>query len=116
MGFFDPAIEVIDPELPGGEPIRGREALALALAPMLDSWETIAVKDYEFITVGDRVLAMTHVSGHGTGTRGEMEVEFRDAHIMTFKDGLVVRWRLYQDRAEALADAGFDPELGGRET
>lgn len=116
LRFFDEDIELYDPDLPGGEPIRGRAALTQALAPMLDSWESIAVRDYEFIPAGDRVVAMVHTTGQGSGLRGEMEVEFRDAHTMTFRDGKVVYWRLYQDRREALADAGLDPGLADRQS
>jgi hypothetical protein len=38
-----------------------------------------------------------------------MEVEIRDAHVMTFKDGKVTYWRLYVDQNEALTDAGLEP-------
>ena len=30
---------------------------------------------------------------------------------MTFRDGKIVYWRLYLNRAEALRDAGLDPDL-----
>ena len=30
---------------------------------------------------------------------------------MTFRDGKIVCWRLYLDRAESLGDAGLDPDL-----
>ncbi len=49
----------------------------------------------------------THTYLRGTG--GDPEVEVRDAHTMTFRDGKVVYWRLYMDRNEALSDAGLDP-------
>ena len=39
------------------------------------------------------------------------DVEQRDAHTITFRDGKIAYWRLYLDQGEALADAGLDPEL-----
>ncbi|MDP9189660.1 MAG: nuclear transport factor 2 family protein [Actinomycetota bacterium] len=113
LEYFAEDVEFYDPDLLGGEPIRGREALSQALAPMLDSWESIAVKDFEFVPTGDRVVAMVHVRGLGVGRLGEMEVEMRDAHIMTFREGKVSYWRLYLDRREALADAGLAPDVAG---
>ena len=45
------------------------------------------------------------------GERVDLEVETRDAHTFTFRDGKIAYWRLYLDQAEALTDAGLDPEL-----
>ena len=47
--------------------------------------------------------------------RGDLEVELRDAHMITFRDGKIAYWRLYLDQAEALADAGLDPALASAE-
>lgn len=110
-GYFHEDIEVHDPDLLGGRPIRGHEDLRQALAPMLDSWESLSVKDFDVHPAGDRVVALIHLSATGKGTQGEMEVEMRDAHTMTFREGKVAFWRLYLDQREALTDAGLDPGL-----
>lgn len=112
LEHFAEDVEFYDPDMPG-EPIRGRDSLAALLNPMIDSWDSLAVSDFEFVPAGDRVVALVETRGRGEGTRGEMEVQMRDAHTMTFRDGKVTYWRLYVDRREALADAGLDPELGG---
>ena len=57
------------------------------------------------------MVALIHTAGHGVGRYGEMNIEQRDAHVMTFRDGKITYWRLYLDQAEALADAGLDPSL-----
>jgi ketosteroid isomerase-like protein len=54
-------------------------------------------------------VALLHT--RGTGERDDLVVETRDAHTITFRDGKVAYWRLYLDQAEALSDAGLDPEL-----
>ncbi|MFL5907980.1 MAG: nuclear transport factor 2 family protein [Solirubrobacterales bacterium] len=108
MPYFSDDIEVFDPDLPE-RTYRGREAVVRLIQQLLDGAERTTVRDYELLPAGDRVVALTHVYARGEG--GAPEVEFRSAHTLTFRDGKVVHWRLYLDRAEALADAGLDPEL-----
>jgi ketosteroid isomerase-like protein len=59
-----------------------------------------------FRAVGsDRVLVF--IRAHGTGTGSGVEVEARGAHLITMRDGRVVRTESYTDRAKALAAAGL---------
>jgi ketosteroid isomerase-like protein len=108
LPYFADDIEIYDPDLPEGT-YRGREAVLQILAQLLGGAELTTVRDYELLPAGDRVVALTHIYTRGLG--GAPEVEFRGAHTLTFRDGKVVYWRLYFDRAEALADAGLNPEL-----
>jgi limonene-1,2-epoxide hydrolase len=108
MRYFDEEIEVYDPDLPGNGTIRGHEEVRRTIGQMVDSFDQMTVRDFEFVPAGDRVVGLIHTTGRGEGRRGQMEVQIRDAHTMTFRDGKVVYWRLYLDRAEALADAGLN--------
>jgi limonene-1,2-epoxide hydrolase len=108
MRYFDEEIEVYDPDLPGNGTIRGHDEVRRTIGGMIDAFDQMKVRDFEFVPAGDRVVGLIHTAGRGEGRRGEMEVQIRDAHTMTFRDGKVVYWRLYLDRAEALADAGLD--------
>jgi ketosteroid isomerase-like protein len=54
---------------------------------------------------GERVLAFVRVSATGRGS-GE-PVEIRAAHEFTIRDALVVRFKVFADRAEALGAAGL---------
>jgi ketosteroid isomerase-like protein len=76
---------------------------------MLMGSEQTEIRDYELLPAGDRVVALIRTYFRGDG--GGPEVEVRDAHTMTFRDGKIVYWRLYVDRTEALTDAGLDPAL-----
>jgi ketosteroid isomerase-like protein len=59
-----------------------------------------------FRAVGsDRVLVF--IRARGTGTGSGIEVEVRGAHLITMRDGRVVRAESYTDRAKALAAAGL---------
>jgi len=109
LPFFSEDVEVYDPDLPGDGSFRGRSALRALLELFLSGAEQTQVRGYELLPAGDRVVALTRVYSRGEG--GNPEVEVRDAHTMTFRDGKIVYWRLYLDRREALADAGLDPEL-----
>ena len=106
LEFFADDVEIYDPDLPGG-PVRGREALRGVLEMMLSGNEATHVRVFDAIPVGDRVIGLTHTYARGEG--GAPEVEVRDAHVMTFRDGKITYWRLYVDRNEALTDVGLDP-------
>jgi ketosteroid isomerase-like protein len=107
LEFFAEDVEIYDPDLPGDGIVRGREQVREVMQLMLSGTEASHVREFEVIPSGDRVVALTHTYLRGEG--GAPEVEVRDAHTMTFRDGKVVYWRLYVDRNEALADAGLDP-------
>ena len=107
--FFDEDVEVYDPDLPEGTRIRGHDAVLRTFGEMLDAFEEMKVEDFEAIPAGDRVVALIHTAGYGQGRYGEVDLEQRDAHVMTFRNGKITYWRLYMDQAEALADAGLDP-------
>jgi ketosteroid isomerase-like protein len=109
LPYYDDDCEVYDPDLPGDRTYRGKEALRSLLNLMLMGAEQTEIRDYELLSAGDRVVALIRTYFRGDG--GGPEVEVRDAHTMTFRDGKIVYWRLYIDRAEALTDAGLDPEL-----
>jgi ketosteroid isomerase-like protein len=108
LPYYAEDCEFYDPDLPS-RPHRGKEALRSFLDLMLMGSEETEIRDYELLPAGDRVVALTRTYFRGDG--GGPEVELRDAHTMTFRDGKIVYWRLYIDRVEALTDAGLDPEL-----
>ena len=82
---------------------RGREA-ALRFAEELDVWETAQIEPSEFISAGDDVLVphVVHLKG-----RDGIELDVRATYVFTLRDDRCVRWRIYQDHAEALESAGL---------
>ena len=109
LPYFADDLEVYDPDLPGDGTYRGKDALRRLLQVMLTGAERTEVRGYDLLTAGDRVVALTRTYSRAEG--GNPEVEVRDAHTMTFRQGKITYWRLYIDRIEALTDAGLDPEL-----
>jgi ketosteroid isomerase-like protein len=112
LEFFAPDAEVYDPDLPAEASSRGPEAIRRTIEQLMSGFAVMRVEDFEFIPAGDRVVGLIDAYGRGTGTRGEMELNLRTAHTMTFREGKVVYWRLYRDQEEALADAGLSAAPG----
>jgi ketosteroid isomerase-like protein len=109
LPYYDDDCEAYDPDLPGNRSFHGKEGIRSLLDLMLTGSEQTQIRDYELLAAGDRVVALNRTYFRGEG--GGPEVEVRDAHTLTFRDGKIVYWRLYIDRTEALTDAGLDPEL-----
>ena len=108
MPYFADDVEVYDPDMPGG-PHRGPEAVKRVAEQMMSGFEDVEILDFRLLSAGDRVVALLHT--RGKGERVDLEVETRDAHTVTFRDGKIAYWRVYLDQAEALTDVGLDPEL-----
>ena len=108
LPYYTADAEVYDPDLPPGS-YRGRAAVTRVIEMLVSGFEDVEICDFRLLPAGDRVVALLHT--RGKGERHDLEVETRDAHTITFRDGKITYWRLYLDQAEALADAGLDPEL-----
>jgi ketosteroid isomerase-like protein len=104
LQYFSEDVEVYDPDLPGGGLFRGHQGVRDFISQLSEGFELLEVRDYELVPAGDRVVGLLHT--YARGRRGGVEVEIRDAHVHTFRDGKIIHWRLYLDRKEALADAG----------
>jgi ketosteroid isomerase-like protein len=109
MPFFTDDVEVYDPDLPPGGAYRGPEAVRGVVEQLTSGFENVEIKDFRLLPAGDRVVALLHT--RAKAERVDLQVEQRDAHTITFRDGKIAYWRVYLDQAEALADAGLDPEL-----
>jgi ketosteroid isomerase-like protein len=83
----------------------GPEGVAQFWREWLTSWETVEF-EYELIEAGDRVVALIdqHMRGRSTGIDVPMG---KYAHLYTFRDGLIVHWKMYESQADALEAAGL---------
>src|SRR5436190_7416828 len=108
LPYYTDDAEVYDPDLPPGT-YRGRSAVSRVIEMLMSGFEDVEIRDFRLVPAGDRVVALLHT--RGKGERVDLEVETRDAHTITFRDGKISYWRLYLDPAEALSDAGLDPDL-----
>jgi ketosteroid isomerase-like protein len=88
-----------------GDVYRGVEGVRSFWREWLGAWETVRF-EYELVDAGDRVVALVdqRMRGRSTG----IEVPFgKYAHLYTFRDGLIVRWKMYWSQKEALQAAGL---------
>ncbi len=111
LPYYTDDAEVYDPDLPPGT-YRGRKAVSRVIEMLISGFDDVEIRDFRLLPAGDRVVALLHTLSKGE--RYGLEVETRDAHTITFRDGKITYWRLYLDQAEALADAGLDPELASK--
>jgi hypothetical protein len=66
----------------------------------------VHIEPERFFDVDDeRVLVFVRVSA--TGRESGVEVELKPAHEFTIRDGLLLRFKAYRDRAQALKVAGL---------
>lgn len=110
--FFAPDVVVHDPGFPGGE-LRGRETVIATFSEMTTAFDSMQVRRIDMYPAGTRIVSLIHTAASGEGTRGEMEVEFRTAHVTTFADGKVVDWQVFDDARAAFEAAGLDPDAPG---
>ena len=93
-------------QLPGGSLTgRGREAAERYGLEYWRTWADYTAEPRDFVEIGDEVLVEVHERGLGRGSG----VPFEQVHfqIWTFRDGRVVRWRLFASRDDAYRAAGL---------
>jgi ketosteroid isomerase-like protein len=108
LPYMSEDVEVYDPDLPPAA-YRGHAAIRQVAGQLMSGFEEVEIQEFRLLPAGDRVVALLRTRGRGE--RYDLEIEMRDAHTVTFRDGKIVHWRLYLDQGEALADAGLDPAL-----
>jgi ketosteroid isomerase-like protein len=83
----------------------GHDAVRRFWTDMTEPFERHTMVPDEFIPHGEHVVVP--MTARITG-RGGIEVEAKSATVATLRDGRMVRWTMYQDRAEALKAVGLE--------
>jgi ketosteroid isomerase-like protein len=84
---------------------RGRAEVEGVLQDYLTAYETWIVEPEEFFESGDQVVAVVKNRARPKGS--EAELEFRNGHLWTIRDGTVLSWRVFPEPEEALEAAGL---------
>lgn len=108
--YCDEEIECYDPDRPAGGVYAGHDGVRRFLSELVEGLEAVQARAEDLVSAGDRVVGLIHAWGRGPDG---MEIEIRDAHAFTFRDGLVTYWRSYTNREEALGDVGLAPAAPG---
>jgi uncharacterized protein len=82
----------------------GLDGLRQMLADMDEVWAALRPEAREFLDAGDRVVVTGRMAGKGKGSGVEVEGDF--AGVWTVRDGRLVRWEIFTDRAQALEAVG----------
>ncbi len=69
------------------------------------TWDEYAIDPIEFIDVGQSVVIT--VRERGRGKTSGVPVERQQTQVWTFRNGRIVRWELFGERADALEAAGL---------
>jgi ketosteroid isomerase-like protein len=86
----------------------GHEGVRVFMRTWLGSFDNWEVSPERFIEAGDDVVAIVNDRAYVKGSSAP--VTRRYGHVFTFKDGRVIRSRLYSDPVEALADLGLSEQ------
>jgi hypothetical protein len=106
--LWDPEIEWDVSAFEGldiGGVYRGIDAVRQFWREWLAAWETLLF-EYELVDAGDRVVMLLDQRMRGRSSGIEVSLG-RYAQVATFRDGLMVRLKLYPSQSEALEAAGL---------
>ena len=105
-------LEDVDPEVvayraePDGSTWHGIEGLMGLISDWTANFGELIVTADAFVDAGDRVIARMHQTASGQTSGVEVEADFWCVH--TFKDGKMVRYEIYADKAQAFEAAGLE--------
>jgi ketosteroid isomerase-like protein len=108
-GDIDEALSYLDPEIvykrAEEAAVQGREEVRAAWERWEADWEESEVIPEEPIEAGDYVIlpALFRVRGRGSG----IALEDRFYEVFELREGRIVRWEEFSERAEALEAAGL---------
>jgi ketosteroid isomerase-like protein len=100
-----PEVEIAQPpNLPGTSTYKGKEGMREALRDWPSQWDELRIELIEAAALDQgQVLAMTRQVGRGKGSGVEVEADI--AFVLTVRQGVFTRWRMFTSREEALEAA-----------
>src|SRR3954454_5928367 len=90
-------------EVPDIEGARGVEGLGELFREWTSAWESCRIEAEEFHDMGEQVVVFVKVCARGSGS--SIDVEMKNAHTWTMRDGRAAAIRAHTDRDRALREA-----------
>ena len=90
---------------PEAEGLHGAEAFAAYFRGWFDAFDSYEIRVSEYIDLGEYVVAVGGVRGHGRHSGATVSLE--DAWVFRLRDGKVVEYRECGTKARALEAAGL---------
>jgi ketosteroid isomerase-like protein len=84
---------------------RGREEIRGFWVTFRDAVDELTFEVEDAIDAGEHVVALVRVRVRGRGSG--VQVDARGPHVWTLRDGKVIRFRLFQEKTEALEAVGL---------
>jgi ketosteroid isomerase-like protein len=110
--LFDPDVEWHnDPEMPGATVHRGIDAMMADIRSQGEAWEERRIEPVEVLETDDGAIVFVDLYVRGKASGAPALV--KGAHVITLRDGLIVRVRAFIDREQALRAAGLSGEKSG---
>jgi ketosteroid isomerase-like protein len=85
--------------------MHGHDGLLRFVVTQMEAFTRMWIEPHELIEVGDKVIVPVRFGGRARHTG--IEVGFSVVHVITLRDGKVVRLAMFQTREEALEAAGL---------
>lgn len=101
----DPEVEMFAQRSPVQGAYVGHEGIARFAADTRETFDVFQPNYTEMRENGDQVLAIGTIRVRGRGS--QLETEIPSAVVVTYRDGLVIRFRDYVERDKALEAAGL---------
>jgi ketosteroid isomerase-like protein len=103
LNLFDPNVEIDTSRvnMPGFGVFQGLDGVRQLFARWIEEWEHYSWVHGNLSDAGDHVILDSEI--HATGASSGVEVVWTLSQTYTFRDGKVIRWCVFEDRASALA-------------
>jgi ketosteroid isomerase-like protein len=111
IGLCDPSVELHSnfAAVPGGGVYHGPDGIRRWDQDLEDGFgDEIRVEAEAYFDLGDHTLAFILL--HGRGRQSGAEVSLRAAQLLRWRDGLLVHFKGYVDREDALRDLGISED------
>jgi len=110
IALCDPQIELHSTvTVPGGAIYRGHDGVRRWHGDLEDGWgEELRVEPKAYFDVGDHTITF-HVL-HGRGRQSGADVAMPAAHVCRWRDGLIVYFKGYAHKEDALRDLGVSED------
>jgi uncharacterized protein len=105
LRYVDPAIERTEGvEVPGATRYVGHAGLAMAYEHWASQWDDFRMELQELIDAGNDVVMVTHHYGKGRASGAAVQAVV--AYVWTVDNGQLVRFRIFNTKAQALEAVG----------
>jgi ketosteroid isomerase-like protein len=98
---YDPSVEIDTSglDMPGFGVLHGLEGLRDLWRRWIEGWEHYSFTHSNYADMGEHVVYDVEI--HATGKSSGADVIWSHCQTLTFRDGKIVRWSLFRDRASA---------------